>query len=154
RTSAPLLERPPVPPRISCLVEGRSSLHRARSRRCFPYPQSNYTYESTWYLRSGATRHERTRVIDVGRGNVLIVGGGIGGLTTAIALRNADYDVHVVELRPDLHSSVSVAGVGIIQPVNALRAGMPGRGLLEHRLGPGARRGRQRDRRNARRYHS
>lgn len=59
-------------------------------------------------------------MIDVGRGNVLIVGGGIGGLTTAIALRNADYDVHVVELRPGLRSSV--AGAGIIQPVNALRA--------------------------------
>ncbi|MFH8804541.1 FAD-dependent monooxygenase [Streptomyces sp. NPDC017936] len=54
------------------------------------------------------------------RGNALVVGGGIGGLSTAIALRNADYDVHVVELRADLHSSVH--GVGIIQPVNALRA--------------------------------
>ncbi|CAL9636544.1 FAD-dependent monooxygenase [Streptomyces sp. enrichment culture] len=54
------------------------------------------------------------------RGSVLIVGGGIGGLSTAIALRNADYDVHVVELQADLHSSVY--GVGIIQPVNALRA--------------------------------
>lgn len=54
------------------------------------------------------------------RGSVLIVGGGIGGLSTAIALRNAGYDTNVVELLEDLHSSVY--GVGIIQPVNALRA--------------------------------
>lgn len=54
------------------------------------------------------------------RGSVLIVGGGIGGLSTAIALRDVGYDVNVVELQEDLHSSVY--GVGIIQPVNALRA--------------------------------
>jgi 2-polyprenyl-6-methoxyphenol hydroxylase-like FAD-dependent oxidoreductase len=54
------------------------------------------------------------------RGSILIVGGGIGGLSAAIALRAVDYDVNVVEVRPDLHSSVY--GVGIIQPVNALRA--------------------------------
>ncbi|MFF1461116.1 FAD-dependent monooxygenase [Streptomyces sp. NPDC058330] len=54
------------------------------------------------------------------RGSVLIVGGGIGGLSTGIALRGAGYDVDVVELKEDLHSSVY--GVGIIQPVNALRA--------------------------------
>lgn len=54
------------------------------------------------------------------RGSVLIIGAGIGGLSTAIALRNAGYEVTVVEIRPDLHSSVY--GVGIIQPVNALRA--------------------------------
>jgi 2-polyprenyl-6-methoxyphenol hydroxylase-like FAD-dependent oxidoreductase len=54
------------------------------------------------------------------RGSVLVVGGGIGGLSTAIALGNVGYDVNVVELREDLHSSVY--GVGIIQPVNALRA--------------------------------
>lgn len=54
------------------------------------------------------------------RGSVLVIGGGIGGLSTAIALRGADYDVSVVEIKADLHSSVY--GVGIIQPVNALRA--------------------------------
>lgn len=54
------------------------------------------------------------------RGSVLIVGGGIGGLSTAIALRNVGYDVNVVEIQEDLHSSVF--GVGIIQPMNALRA--------------------------------
>ncbi|MFF3505708.1 FAD-dependent monooxygenase [Streptomyces sp. NPDC003247] len=54
------------------------------------------------------------------RGTVLVVGGGIGGLSTGIALRNAGFDVDVVELKQSLHSSVH--GVGIIQPVNALRA--------------------------------
>ncbi|WP_329539531.1 FAD-dependent monooxygenase [Streptomyces sp. NBC_01358] len=54
------------------------------------------------------------------RNSVLIVGGGIGGLSASIALRKAGYDVHVVEIQQDLHSSVY--GVGIIQPVNALRA--------------------------------
>jgi 2-polyprenyl-6-methoxyphenol hydroxylase-like FAD-dependent oxidoreductase len=59
-------------------------------------------------------------VDEMSRGSVLVVGGGIGGLSAAIALRNVGYDVNVVEVRPDLHSSVY--GVGIIQPVNALRA--------------------------------
>jgi 2-polyprenyl-6-methoxyphenol hydroxylase-like FAD-dependent oxidoreductase len=54
------------------------------------------------------------------RGRVLVVGGGIGGLSAAIALRQADYAVTVVELHSDVHSSVY--GVGIIQPMNALRA--------------------------------
>lgn len=54
------------------------------------------------------------------RGSVLIVGGGIGGLSAAIALRIADYDVTVIERHADVHSSVY--GVGIIQPANALRA--------------------------------
>lgn len=54
------------------------------------------------------------------RGSVLVVGGGIGGLSAAIALRQADYDVTVVEKHADLRSSVY--GVGIIQPANALRA--------------------------------
>jgi 2-polyprenyl-6-methoxyphenol hydroxylase-like FAD-dependent oxidoreductase len=53
-------------------------------------------------------------------GKVLVVGGGIGGLSTAIALCNAGLDVEVVELHEDLRSSTY--GVGIIQPVNALRA--------------------------------
>lgn len=53
-------------------------------------------------------------------GKALIVGGGIGGLATAIAVRKAGFDVKVIERYPDLHSSVY--GVGIIQPINALRA--------------------------------
>ncbi|MGO1544941.1 MAG: FAD-dependent oxidoreductase [Gulosibacter sp.] len=54
------------------------------------------------------------------RGKVLIVGGGIGGLSTATALAQADYDVRVIEQQEDMHSSIF--GVGIIQPINALRA--------------------------------
>lgn len=51
---------------------------------------------------------------------ILIIGGGIGGISAAIAMRNKGFSVKIVELRPDMHSSVY--GVGIIQPVNALRA--------------------------------
>jgi 2-polyprenyl-6-methoxyphenol hydroxylase-like FAD-dependent oxidoreductase len=49
---------------------------------------------------------------------VLVVGGGIGGLSTAIALRERDVDVDVVEINPKW----DVYGVGIIQPANAIRA--------------------------------
>jgi 2-polyprenyl-6-methoxyphenol hydroxylase-like FAD-dependent oxidoreductase len=49
---------------------------------------------------------------------VLVVGGGIGGLSTAIALRRLDFAVDVVEINPKW----DVYGVGIIQPGNALRA--------------------------------
>jgi 2-polyprenyl-6-methoxyphenol hydroxylase-like FAD-dependent oxidoreductase len=49
---------------------------------------------------------------------VLIVGGGIGGLTAAIALKQQGIESEIVEINP----SWSVYGVGIIQPSNALRA--------------------------------
>jgi 2-polyprenyl-6-methoxyphenol hydroxylase-like FAD-dependent oxidoreductase len=49
---------------------------------------------------------------------VLVVGGGIGGLSAAIALRQAGLEVDVVEKNP----AWDVYGVGIIQPGNALRA--------------------------------
>jgi 2-polyprenyl-6-methoxyphenol hydroxylase-like FAD-dependent oxidoreductase len=49
---------------------------------------------------------------------VLIVGGGIGGLSTAIALRQHGLEVDLVELNPKW----DVYGVGMIQPPNALRA--------------------------------
>jgi 2-polyprenyl-6-methoxyphenol hydroxylase-like FAD-dependent oxidoreductase len=49
---------------------------------------------------------------------VLVVGGGIGGLTAAIALRQAGISTDLVEIKP----SWSVYGVGIIQPNNTLRA--------------------------------
>lgn len=49
---------------------------------------------------------------------VLVVGGGIGGLATAMALRRAGCQVDLVELQNHWQQS----GVGIIQPANALRA--------------------------------
>jgi 2-polyprenyl-6-methoxyphenol hydroxylase-like FAD-dependent oxidoreductase len=49
---------------------------------------------------------------------VLTVGGGIGGLSAAIALCREDLEVDIVEINPEW----SVYGVGIIQPANALRA--------------------------------
>ena len=49
---------------------------------------------------------------------VLVVGGGIGGLSTTVALRRAGFEVDVVEKNP----AWDVYGVGIIQPGNALRA--------------------------------
>lgn len=49
---------------------------------------------------------------------VLVVGGGIGGLSASIALRKAGIEVDLAELQPKF----DVYGVGIIQPSNALRA--------------------------------
>jgi len=49
---------------------------------------------------------------------VLVIGGGIGGLSTTLALRRQEIDVDVVERDPEW----GVYGVGIIQPGNALRA--------------------------------
>ena len=50
--------------------------------------------------------------------NALVIGGGIGGLTAGVALRQAGIDVDLVEISPNF----SVYGVGIIQPNNTLRA--------------------------------
>ena len=50
--------------------------------------------------------------------NVLVIGGGVGGLTATTALRRQGIEVDLVEKNPD-HS---VYGVGIIQPNNTLRA--------------------------------
>lgn len=49
---------------------------------------------------------------------VLVIGGGIGGLTAGVALRQAGIEVDLVEVSPEF----SVYGVGIIQPNNTLRA--------------------------------
>ncbi|MEG3151261.1 FAD-dependent oxidoreductase [Sphingomonas sp. ZT3P38] len=49
---------------------------------------------------------------------VLVIGGGIGGLTAAIALRQRGFAVDVIERDPDW----SVYGVGIIQQANVIRA--------------------------------
>ena len=60
---------------------------------------------------------------------ILIIGGGIGGLTSAIALRGDGHTVSVIERDPDW----SVYGVGIIQQGNVLRA-MKQLGLLDDYL--------------------
>ena len=49
---------------------------------------------------------------------ILIIGGGIGGLTSAIALRQKGFAVDVIEKDPNW----SVYGVGIIQQSNVVRA--------------------------------
>jgi len=63
---------------------------------------------------------------------VLVVGGGIGGLSTAIGLRRAGIDVDVVELNP----AWDVYGVGIIQPGNAVRA-LDALGLAQRAIADG-----------------
>jgi 2-polyprenyl-6-methoxyphenol hydroxylase-like FAD-dependent oxidoreductase len=63
---------------------------------------------------------------------VLIVGGGIGGLSSAIALTARGIDVELVEQNPKW----DVYGVGIIQPGNAIRA-LDQLGLIEGALGAG-----------------
>ena len=60
---------------------------------------------------------------------ILVIGGGIGGLTSAIALRQHGHTVTVIERDPDW----SVYGVGIIQQGNVLRA-MKQLGLLDDYL--------------------
>lgn len=63
---------------------------------------------------------------------VLIVGGGIGGMTLAVALARQGLKAEVIELKPE----ASILGVGIIQPGNALRA-LRDLGLLDQCLAQG-----------------
>jgi 2-polyprenyl-6-methoxyphenol hydroxylase-like FAD-dependent oxidoreductase len=63
---------------------------------------------------------------------VLAIGGGIGGLTTAIALRRRGFAVTVIEKDPQW----SVYGVGIIQQGNVLRAASQ-LGILDQYVGAG-----------------
>jgi len=64
--------------------------------------------------------------------SVLVVGGGIGGLTAAIALRQKGFAVDVIEKDPDW----AVYGVGILQQANVVRA-MAQLGLFEDYVGAG-----------------
>ncbi len=63
---------------------------------------------------------------------ILVIGGGIGGLTAAIALRAKGFAVDVIERDP----TWSVYGVGIIQQANVIRA-MAELGVLEDYLSAG-----------------
>lgn len=64
--------------------------------------------------------------------NILVIGGGIGGLTAAIALRGKGHRVTVIEKDPEW----SVYGVGIIQQSNVIRA-MAALDLLDDYLAAG-----------------
>lgn len=64
--------------------------------------------------------------------SVLAIGGGIGGLTAAIALRQRGFQVTVIEKDP----AWSVYGVGIIQQGNVLRA-VKALGILDQYVGAG-----------------
>ena len=64
--------------------------------------------------------------------NILVIGGGIGGLTAAIALRRKGFAVDLIERDPDW----SVYGVGIIQQSNVVRA-MDELGLLDDYVAAG-----------------
>ncbi|MGO9935794.1 MAG: FAD-dependent monooxygenase [Steroidobacteraceae bacterium] len=65
-------------------------------------------------------------------GPILIVGAGIGGLTSAIALRRKHFDVEMIEK----DQAWSVYGVGIIQQSNVVRA-MSELGVLDDYLAAG-----------------
>jgi 2-polyprenyl-6-methoxyphenol hydroxylase-like FAD-dependent oxidoreductase len=66
------------------------------------------------------------------KGPVLVIGAGIGGLTSAIALRRKHFDVDIIEK----DQSWSVYGVGIIQQSNVVRA-MAELGVLDDYLTAG-----------------
>jgi 2-polyprenyl-6-methoxyphenol hydroxylase-like FAD-dependent oxidoreductase len=76
--------------------------------------------------------NHRNQVLDVRELNILIIGGGIGGLTSAIALCKQGHSVTVIERDP----TWSVYGVGIIQQSNVLRAAQE-LGILEGYLAAG-----------------
>lgn len=65
--------------------------------------------------------------------SILVIGGGIGGLTAAIALRQCGFTVHILEKDP----AWSVYGVGIIQQGNVLRAAEH-LGILDRYIDAGA----------------
>jgi 2-polyprenyl-6-methoxyphenol hydroxylase-like FAD-dependent oxidoreductase len=67
-----------------------------------------------------------------GRGKVLVAGGGIGGLCSAIGLLRQGIAVDLVEIKEEN----TALGVGIIQPANALRA-LDDLGLMEKCLAAG-----------------
>ena len=71
-----------------------------------------------WPAADGAREQMQTTAAVRRAMKILVVGGGIGGLSATIALRRAGFEVDLVEKNP----AWDVYGVGIIQPGNALRA--------------------------------
>lgn len=72
------------------------------------------------------------KAIDRSARRILLIGGGIGGLTAAIALRRKGFAVDLIERDPEW----SVYGVGIIQQSNVVRA-MDQLGLLDEYVAAG-----------------
>ncbi len=66
------------------------------------------------------------------KANILIIGGGIGGLTAAIALRQQGFGVDLIEREPEWN----VHGIGIIQQSSVVRE-MAKLGLLDRYLNAG-----------------
>jgi 2-polyprenyl-6-methoxyphenol hydroxylase-like FAD-dependent oxidoreductase len=66
------------------------------------------------------------------RGRVLIIGGGIGGLTLAVALGRKGVNADIIEIR----DSMLALGSGLAQPANALRC-LKELDLLDHCLAKG-----------------
>lgn len=69
---------------------------------------------------------------DIAPKSILVIGGGIGGLTAAIALRSKGFGVDLIERDPEW----SVYGVGIIQQSNVVRA-MDQLGMLKEYVAAG-----------------
>ena len=109
-----------APARRRCRTDGRhlsDTRHRLTHISCDIYI---YRYKLAPRPRRREVRIHKGVGATMTQRNVLVVGGGIGGLSAAIALRQEGHDVHVVERYESAHASVF--GVGIIQPINALRA--------------------------------
>jgi 2-polyprenyl-6-methoxyphenol hydroxylase-like FAD-dependent oxidoreductase len=68
-----------------------------------------------WFANSGIWRSAEAIVSDIRR--VLVIGGGVGGLTAAALFARRGAEVVLIERRPDFE----VPGVGLGQPANALR---------------------------------
>jgi 2-polyprenyl-6-methoxyphenol hydroxylase-like FAD-dependent oxidoreductase len=83
-------------------------------------------------LHKGSCHAARFRDTGMKDASILVIGGGIGGLTSAIALRQKGFKVDVIERDP----TWSVYGVGIIQQSNVVRA-MSQLGVLDSYLHAG-----------------
>jgi 2-polyprenyl-6-methoxyphenol hydroxylase-like FAD-dependent oxidoreductase len=85
-----------------------------------------------WYRRKRLCGHELEVRFSLEKQNILIIGGGIGGLTSAIALGKDGHRLTIAEKDPDW----AVYGVGIIQQGNVVRA-MKQLGIIDDYLDSG-----------------